>query len=311
MSEFVAITTFPDANISLKREALLFHRIGIHSFADDLRSLRGAGVTHAGGMFETLEWLYEQGVIFEPEPKLGHADLTHDLQYRAFLQDYRKYKQDETDLHIKLVESLNKVGADPMDTIKLFFRGVLSLSSANDTLSRLISIQLRRLHNIDAYPLVRHYTLPSADLLTTDQNVLDVVMKMMPGPDDSVAWEQVLEFRSDPDSWSKFLALRNWMSEVARAKLTPLEIGQKLEYLIDQYRQHMALHKMKSNVGALETIVISTAEFAEDLVKFKWGKIAKSLFSFRQRKVAVLEGELKSPGSEVAYIVKSQDAFQV
>jgi hypothetical protein len=72
----------------------------------------------------------------------------------------------------------------------------------------------------------------------------------------------------------------------------------------------MRLHKMKTNVGVLETVVVSTAEILEDLIKFNWGKLAKTLFSFKQREIALLEGELKAPGNEVAYIVKASDTFK-
>jgi hypothetical protein len=99
------------------------------------------------------------------------------------------------------------------------------------------------------------------------------------------------------------------MSEVARAELTPAEVEEKLEYLIDQYQKHMLLHRMKTNVGTLETIVMTGAEMLGDLLSFKWGKAAQALFSLKKREVALLEGELTAPGNEVAYIVKARETF--
>jgi hypothetical protein len=162
---------------------------------------------------------------------------------------------------------------------------------------------------MNAIPIISSSNF-SDDVVAEKANVIQIVVNALPIPDDKTSWEQILEFRSDPDSFSKFLALRNWINEVARNQLTPLEVKQKLEYLMDQHRQHMKLHRMKTNAGALETAVVSAAEVVEDLVKIKWGKIAKGLFTFRQRKIALLEGELKSPGSEVAYIIKAQEAYQ-
>jgi hypothetical protein len=37
--------------------------------------------------------------------------------------------------------------------------------------------------------------------------------------------------------------------------------------------------------------------------------MAKNLFAFRERRIALLEGELTAPGSEVAYIVKANERF--
>ena len=64
-------------------------------------------------------------------------------------------------------------------------------------------------------------------------------------------------------------------------------------------------------VGRLGVRVEQTcpAEFLGDLVSFKWGKAAEALFSLKRRRVALLEGELAAPGSEVAYIVKARETF--
>src|SRR6185295_967989 len=78
-----------------------------------------------------------------------------------------------------------------------------------------------------------------------------------------------------------WLALRDWMNETARAKLTPQEVEEKLEYLTSLYSQHMKLHRMKINKRRLETTVVAGAEFLENLAKFKWGTVAKGLFSLQ------------------------------
>jgi hypothetical protein len=96
------------------------------------------------------------------------------------------------------------------------------------------------------------------------------------------------------------------MSEVARAALPPAELEEKLEYLMNQYDQHMKLHHMKTNDGTVETIVVTLA----DALSLSWGKAAQALFSLKRRQVSLLEGELTSPGNEVAYIVKAKEKFR-
>ncbi len=170
-------------------------------------------------------------------------------------------------------------------------------------------IGLRKLHNMDAYPVLSLRDFLLSNEKADKNDVVVIALDSLPVPDESTPWEQIIEYRSDPGSQSKFLALRHWMSEVARAELTPAEVEEKLEYLIDQYRRHMRLHRMKTNVGTLETIVTTGAEFLGNLVSFKWGKAAEALFSLKRRQVALLEGELTAPGNEVAYIVKAREAF--
>jgi hypothetical protein len=99
------------------------------------------------------------------------------------------------------------------------------------------------------------------------------------------------------------------MSDLSRTDLTPVEIQQKLEYLMDQYQKHMALHKMKTRKGVLETVVVSSAELVENIAKLKLSEVAKKLFSFRERRLSLLETELTAPGREVAYIVDARERF--
>lgn len=71
----------------------------------------------------------------------------------------------------------------------------------------------------------------------------------------------------------------------------------------------MKLHRMKTNVGTLESVITTGAKFLGDMVSFKWGKAAEALFSLRRSRVALLEGESTAPGSEGAYTVKARETF--
>ena len=55
--------------------------------------------------------------------------------------------------------------------------------------------------------------------------------------------------------------------------------------------------------------VMTAAEVLGDLLSFKWGTAEKALFSLKKREVALLEGELTSPGNEIPYIVKARETF--
>lgn len=59
----------------------------------------------------------------------------------------------------------------------------------------------------------------------------------------------------------------------------------------------------------LETVVVATAECLENLVRLKFSKMAKALFSIKKRRVALLREELRSPGSELAYIAAAKHYF--
>lgn len=97
------------------------------------------------------------------------------------------------------------------------------------------------------------------------------------------------------------------MNEVAHAELTPAEVELKLEYLIDQYERHMKIHRMKANVGRFQTVLVA----ASNLLDRKFAEAACTLFSAKERKLRILEGELSSPGKEVAFIVSVRERFGV
>lgn len=63
------------------------------------------------------------------------------------------------------------------------------------------------------------------------------------------------------------------------------------------------------NLGAFETVLPVGAEFIENIVKLNLGKAAKQLFTFKHRQIDLMEAEIKSPGSEVAYILHSREKF--
>lgn len=67
---------------------------------------------------------------------------------------------------------------------------------------------------------------------------------------------------------------------------------------------------MKANGGMLETALITTSELIEELARLRFSKAARALFSLKKRRIALIEGELTSPGSEVAYLIKARESFR-
>lgn len=173
-------------------------------------------------------------------------------------------------------------------------------------ITRKISVQLRVLNGIDACPLFSQIVPPIP--LQTPEKTVDVVhltINSLPVPDETVSWEQIMEFRSDPDSQTKFLELRNWMGEVARAELTPNDVELKLEVLIKRYNEHMNLHRMKTSTGKIQTVVVAAA----NLLRGNFPDALSALFSSKRQRLGVLEAELTAPGREVAFIVAARETF--
>jgi hypothetical protein len=129
----------------------------------------------------------------------------------------------------------------------------------------------------------------------------------IPGPTHSL--EDILAFRDEARSEGLIQGLRVWLNEMASGKITPIEVSDKLEDLMSRYERALKLEKMKRDTGVVETVVTTTAEIAESLVKARWSNIAKKLFEVRHKQIDLMKAEMAAPGREVAYIVKARERF--
>jgi hypothetical protein len=277
--EFVGVKNPADINTAaeFKQYALLFSRVAV------------VGLSHfrTGTTAAELAWLQENGIVFEPQYE-EMALLRNNPEFLRFMKLEREQLSELSEQLLTAVKSDESLDSES-SLSQSSEVGSLLRRMMNATV-RTVSVELRELYQIEAYPLLSDDLLLSLEAQSKKTSVIQLALKSLPIPDELTPWEQIIEYRSDPDSRSKFLALRHWMSEVARAEITPAEVEEKIEYLIDQYQKHMRLHRMKTNVGTLETIVTTGAEFLGDLVSFKWGKAAEALFSLKRRQVALLEG---------------------
>lgn len=325
MREFVAVAhpIFAFNAGALKQQTLMFHRIAIPS----LSGVLSADHEDTKDIRRNLEWLIEVGIVFEPiQSKVKVSSPDHETTLDLMREDGKRLievlfgfrmeeledaRGDET----KIAEVQKKI---QVDRLNLAFHGAVfdpdklvgHVSTLVANLTRLFSIELREANQLDAYPILPdQFASFEINHCSTKQDVVRIALTALPIPDDQVSWEQIIEYRSDPDSQDKFLDLRHWMTEVARGDIRPAEVEEKLEYLLSRYRRHMEVHKMKSNTTVFETVVVTTADVLGNLASFQWGKAAQGLFSFKHRRIDLLEGELKAEGSEVAYIMKARNVF--
>ena len=178
---------------------------------------------------------------------------------------------------------------------------------------RLSAAMMRQLEDRNAFALLPSATWRSEiEKLTSSKKaiVLSVVLKNFPRLVDDTPWQQVLDFKSDPDSSEKLGALRNWITELARKDYSRAEVEEMMEFYLNDYENHMKLHKLKFSHGSIESIVLTTLDVVENLVKLKWSSVAQALFKIARHDMVMLEAELNAPGRQVAYIRKVQERFK-
>ena len=177
-----------------------------------------------------------------------------------------------------------------------------------DTLNRFVAIELREQTNLNAVPIVARWS-PVADQSVTRAEVVQLVISNLPMPGEDISLEDILIFRNEMRSLGFIQGLRVWMNDMASGKLTPPEVSDKLEDLVSRFSRALQLERMNQESGVVETLVTTTAEIAESLVKFRWSKLAKKLFDVRHKQIDLLKAEMTLPGREVAYIAKARERF--
>lgn len=139
-----------------------------------------------------------------------------------------------------------------------------------------------------------------------DTKVFQLLLRQLPEPDDSVSWEQLLDFKNDPSTMASYYAFGDWMNEVSKKEYSLHEIEDKFNYLYHQYDQQFTIHNVKAKRGYLELFITGTL----DALSGKLGKgLGTSLFSIFRKDLNLLEEETKFPGREVAYIHKANQKF--
>ena len=142
------------------------------------------------------------------------------------------------------------------------------------------------------------------------KDYLSLIFKSLPSISTETSWEQIIEFKSDPDTKKKFLALKNWVNDISNSDMNEIHFIEKLEHNLNEYQEHMRLHKMKKASNNFELYLTCTAEILENVAKLNFSKSVKMFFEMGKQEMALWEAENSAPFKEVAYIDKANKHFE-
>jgi hypothetical protein len=287
VKELVAVphAAFVTDKAALKQLVMMFDRIAIQDLIASDSNLAPP----------EFAWLAELGILF-----------AFDMEKLANHDDYRPTFDR---IGSELGETLPAIGLNVDETPAPYVEAgsmdlceLLEMAKRVSTeLTRLTTSLLRNREHLDAYAVlpIGHNSLDHED--QGDHDILKIVLPTFPVPDDDVTWQQILEYRNGPGSFS---FVKNWISDVTRGSLTPAEAEEKLGHLLNQYRTRLEIHQMKITTMTLEAFVVTTPDVLDG---FRPGE--RELFFLEHRKMALLQGESTSAGSEVAYVIKAKSLF--
>ncbi len=177
--------------------------------------------------------------------------------------------------------------------------------------TRLIATSLTSWLKIQAVPVCWHELpafLPEGhETGNTFQEVLNLSFEYFPIPDDTCAWQDIIDFKEELKN--KQWDFRHFLTGLATKKQTEAEAREEIEYLLNQYEEAMRLHDMKASHSFVDVFIITPIEILEDIVKFRWSNILKGGMAARKRKIELMEAEMKAPGRECAYVFDARKRF--
>jgi hypothetical protein len=278
----------------LKRHALIFDKF------------------HLTDLNQGLSWTLADEVASSLNADLGYLLEKNVVTWLPHRKATMKQTAVETEAHMQYIASLseeilNDVVAGSQDTAKPLH----ALNVINDLILRGISAQLDHDHEHDTVPICQA-DLPDSLTQAVKRHpfhvVIHVAMEAFPTPGDDCAWQDILDFKAEVHD--KQWGFRRFLKTLATKQQSESEVRDDIEWMVSEYSKAIALHKLKASKTLFEAYIIPAVEVLEDLAKFNWTKIAKLGVSAKQRKIELLDAEMKGPGRECAYVVEARKRFK-
>ena len=294
----------------LKRHALLFDslvvpnlsRFRVANTTDLVQSSSDVFVYerhHDPDLFADVEWLVQREIVRE-------------LPVEQFLWTWSGQASVEVIDHIAAVKRTDQEW-------KLAFRNGLSeldqlYKILLATEARACGSYLRGHEQRDAVAVLESGDHFGDAISGTSEEIAHVVLDHLPMPSDITPWEQILEFRSDPQTKRLLSALRRWMREKTQDGSSVREATEELRDLVGDFESHMQRNRIVTVSGTLEAIL--SAAVAATVTGITVNEVAGALAAvstlglrLRRQNATLMNEEAQAPGAELAYVAKARERF--
>lgn len=297
---------------NLKQQALLFDQIGIYKLdsfyktleeSRDLFKILGPDIPiKAQSIITELQWLQQAGLVFEvrSEDEL-QSEIMRDFPQKSTAHNFESAK--------RLLSNVIEIQISDLKRAENETRRVELIKEQHFKTIRLLSIIMEITREATVVTTFPH-TEYTREIPNSNKNdVAQIVIKNLPLPNNETPWEQLIDYRNDVKTQKLLLLLRRWINRISTQNLSSLEIEDEIEFLINEFQEHMKFHKMRANTETIEVIVNSASDVLGNLLTLKFSKIFEPVFAIKKRQLLLMEAELSAPGKEMAYVIKSREAF--
>jgi len=144
---------------------------------------------------------------------------------------------------------------------------------------------------------------------TKKQKIINIFYNKIPLPSDQCPWEEIFNFKNDETSIGFLKGLKHFINCLSNDIRPINEIEDELEWRLFKYEEALRLHRLKTENSTLKIILMIGAEILENLPRLRFSKIIQSFYKLKENKIELLEAELKTEGSELAYISRAKKRF--
>lgn len=138
-----------------------------------------------------------------------------------------------------------------------------------------------------------------------------LVLHNIPVPDAIVPWEDIFQFKAEAEQQKHLAALRLFISDFSKEKLTYAGAYEKIEVMLHDYEAWLKAARMKYHNCILKAVFVG----ALDAMKFAMGgstsskRLLKRFLDIRKQKATLLGSERKAPGRQLAYVLSAKQRF--
>ena len=289
--------------LPFKRLSLLFDKIYIRDkiFSPEVLKYNKDEYFESHGEFwqsvftnlKEVEYLTEKNIL-----SIYEGDYTYGVEESEKKQLTEIFKNVSPDYRKVMTGGFSDISSHSL-TDKIF-------AESTSISARVDALMLANRHDIECFPVVFSTNLVQQE--GKKENIFQFLLNDIPEPNDSTSWEQIIDFRSDEDTRLKYLAMINWVNEVAKSNLSVSELKDKYEYLYLDYKRGYERHKIKSTFSTLEIIAATGIAFITPNIPMALN-LASNFFKIGTLTMNLLKEEDSLPGKEIAYIYHANKEF--
>jgi hypothetical protein len=279
---------------SLKRHLLLFDKI----YPVEFVRLEPVGFEIDSAEVADLDFLRERGVI-------GNFDLKKMIEamMQATLSVDKRFLEEH--------KASSDVDKDPVEALRNFAskaKEMLTPDLRSDEMVRYLCAHLREEDSTANVVPVCKSTLPSQlKVEGMSENLLSVTLNAFPLPDEMTSWQDILDFKSDMHN--KQWTFRRFLEDLATKKLSAMEVKDRIEYSLNEYSQGMRHRHIKIIHSSVAALVVPTADLFFNFSGNHAAALIAAGIAINKLRIELMEGEMKAPGKECAYVFEAQKEF--